>query len=153
MFTLSHFVIYLSWILFKNKFFFVYACEQSGWWSLQSRKVYNPFRKIPPPTLPLTSVDLVFGKPLPWPTPSPRSLLFGRLVPCQVLATHISWNPCHARSNEWPESLVFDTYCICWNISISNKFVVNLEGKILQDILQNYPVQGKVSKKKSSLFF
>ena len=73
----------------------------------RSRKVYNPFRKIPPPTLPLTLFDLVFGKPLPWPTPSPRSLLFGRLVPCQVLSTHISWNPCHARSNEWPESLVF----------------------------------------------
>ena len=74
----------------------------------RSRKVYNPFQKIPPPTLPLTLVDLVFGKPLLWPTPSPRSLLFGRLVPCQVLGTHISWNPCHVRSKEWPESLVLD---------------------------------------------
>ena len=30
-----------------------------------SRKVYHPFPKIPLPTLALTSVDLVFEKPLP----------------------------------------------------------------------------------------
>ena len=62
-----------------------------------SRKVEHPFPKIPSPTLALTSVDLVFGKPLPCPTPYPGSLLFGRPVPCQVSGIHISWNPCLAR--------------------------------------------------------
>ena len=32
---------------------------------IRSRKVDHPFPKIPSPTLALTSVDLIFGKPLP----------------------------------------------------------------------------------------